>query len=65
MSNEKIDIVVSWLDDTDKIWQRDFENHAFWHLKKGCLILLTIPRDLEIMIRLNIGLEELKPMHLG
>lgn len=28
MNNDKIDIVVSWLDDTDKIWQHDFEKHA-------------------------------------
>ena len=34
MSNEKIDIVVSWLDDTDKIWQRDFENHVLLLSKK-------------------------------
>ena len=27
MSNNKIDIVVSWLDDTDEIWQADFNKY--------------------------------------
>ena len=25
MSNNKIDIVVSWLDDTDASWQKEFQ----------------------------------------
>lgn len=33
MNNDKIDIVVSWLDDTDKIWQHAFEKHALLEYK--------------------------------
>ncbi|MCU5752843.1 hypothetical protein OBG91_03415 [Lactococcus lactis] len=62
---DKIDIVVSWLDDSDPEWQADFNRAR----KSENLLMKKIQRIMHqgfgITIHFAIGFVQLKRMHPG